>query len=64
MIRHIFLGAVRDGVSDQQLDDLIQHLAIIQRLSSRLIAPESRAMVQLEVALASPSSRPAGAGGR
>ena len=100
MIRHIFLGTVREGVSDQQLDELIQawstmpdrvpglrrltagrnvsprdrrysialvadlddmqaweaymdhpeHLAIIQRLSSRVIAPESRAMVQLEVA--------------
>ena len=100
MIRHIFLGTVREGVQDEQLEELIQawstmpgrvpglrrltagrnvsprdhryslalvadlddmrawegymehpeHLAIIERLSSRLIVPESRAMVQLEVA--------------
>ena len=100
MIRHIFLGTVRDGIPDEQVDELIrawstmpgrvpglrrltagrnvsprdhryslalvadlddmrawegymdhpEHLAIIQRLSSRVIVPESRTMVQLEVA--------------
>jgi Stress responsive A/B Barrel Domain len=100
VIRHIFLGTVRDGASDHQLEELIQawstmpgrvpglrrltagrnvsprdrryslalvadlddmrawegymehpeHLAIIDRLSSKLIEPESRTMVQLEVA--------------
>ena len=99
MIRHIFLGTVRDGIPDELLDELIQawsgmpgkvpglrrltagrnvsprdaryslglvadlddmrawegymehpdHLAIIQRLSSHVIVPESRTMVQLEV---------------
>jgi hypothetical protein len=99
VIRHIFLGTVREGVSDQQLDELLQawstmpgrvpglrrltagrnvsprdrryslalvadlddmrawegymehpeHLAIIERLSSKVIVPESRTMAQLEV---------------
>ena len=99
MIRHIFLGTVRDGIPDEQVDELVRawstmpgkvpglrrltagrnigprdaryslglvadlddmrawegymehpdHLAIIQRLSSHVIVPESRTMVQLEV---------------
>jgi hypothetical protein len=111
VIRHIFLGTVRDGIPDQQLDELIQawsampgkvpglrrltagrnvsprdrryslalvadlddmrawegymehpdHLAIIERLSSRVIEPESRTMVQLEIEEASlPPSGPDG----
>jgi hypothetical protein len=111
VIRHIFLGTVREGVSDQQLDELLQawstmpgrvpglrrltagrnvsprdrryslalvadlddmrawegymehpeHLAIIERLSSKVIVPESRTMAQLEINEASlPPSGPGG----
>jgi hypothetical protein len=99
MIRHIFLGTIRDGIPDEQVDELVrawsampgkvpglrrltagrnisprdtryglalvadlddmrawegfmehpEHVAIFQRLSSRVIVPESRTTVQLEV---------------